>query len=306
MNKLFFSVIITTYNRPYKLIMAVNSVINQNFQNFELIIVNDGSTSDYTKVLEHINENEKIKYFFKQNEERSVARNFGIEKAEGDWICFLDDDDYYLPSHLSSMHNLIEQNNFARAMYYSGTYIKKNKAIQSSLIPDYDQKIHTSPVYYIFKYFIMINSVCIEKSIFNEHKFLPQMNIVEDIHLWIRIAINYPFFYTNEKTTVCVIHPNRSGNDINFQKKIQYLKNIDDLFINYNLCYYIPKDEKKDFFISRYIRFSYKEIWDYNFRNFYFFFNKIIKAEKIYNILNMKYLLLLKEYFAFKLKKNGK
>lgn len=86
----FFSVIITTYNRPDKLIRAIDSVLSQEFKDFELIIVNDGSTSDYSNVLSHIGGNEKIRYFFKENEERSVARNFGVEKAKGDWICFLD------------------------------------------------------------------------------------------------------------------------------------------------------------------------------------------------------------------------
>lgn len=101
----FFSVIITTYNRPKKLIRAVQSVLDQTYKDFELIIVNDGSQSDYTEVINYIEPYSQIRYFFKENEERSVARNYGVDKANGKFICFLDDDDYYLPNHLQVFYH---------------------------------------------------------------------------------------------------------------------------------------------------------------------------------------------------------
>jgi glycosyltransferase involved in cell wall biosynthesis len=81
------SVIIPTYNRATVLEDAVESVLNQTFQNFEFLIIDDGSTDHTHQVVEKYRD--KIKYLFQINKGPAAARNFGIQNSEGNFICFL-------------------------------------------------------------------------------------------------------------------------------------------------------------------------------------------------------------------------
>ena len=84
---IFFSIIIPTYNRAKFITNAINSVINQSYKNWELIIIDDGSTDNTAEVVRKIAKNDtRIKYHYQKNAERSAARNNGISKALGDWI----------------------------------------------------------------------------------------------------------------------------------------------------------------------------------------------------------------------------
>lgn len=95
------SIIIPFYNLGKYLDEAVNSVLNQTYKNWEILIINDGSTDQNSvDVLEKYSNNEQIKVFNKKNEGLPVARNYGIERAEGEYICCLDADDKYHPDFL--------------------------------------------------------------------------------------------------------------------------------------------------------------------------------------------------------------
>ena len=86
----FFSVIIPVYNRSHLLRETINTVLVQSFPYFEIIIVDDGSTEDIKQVIDDNFANEKkVKYFHKLNEERGAARNFGLQRASGDYAVFL-------------------------------------------------------------------------------------------------------------------------------------------------------------------------------------------------------------------------
>lgn len=107
----FFSVIIPVYNREGFLDRTVESVLNQDFIDFELIIVDDCSSDSSFSVIERLaNTDRRIKtHKFSQNQGRCAARNKGLELAEGKWICYLDSDDEYYKNHLSIMSTLIEE-----------------------------------------------------------------------------------------------------------------------------------------------------------------------------------------------------
>src|SRR5688572_13418292 len=112
-NQPFFSVIIPTYNRAKHLVNALNSVLQQELLDFEVIIVDDGSTDDTKLIVTEIaNRNSRIKYFYKENEERSIARNYGIMHAIGKYVGFLDSDDILYPNHLKVGYELLSKNNF--------------------------------------------------------------------------------------------------------------------------------------------------------------------------------------------------
>ena len=101
--KKFFSVIIPTYSRPKALLRTVKSVLNQNFKNIEIIVVDDGSK------ISPIIDKKKIKYVkLKKNYGVSIARNIGAKIAKGKFLAFLDDDDKWPKNYLSKTFKKIK------------------------------------------------------------------------------------------------------------------------------------------------------------------------------------------------------
>lgn len=97
------SVIITTYNRPEYLRKAIESVLVQTYQDWELVIVDDGSTDNTQEVVrKYVNENAKVRYVRQTNQGPGPARNKGISETSGAFIAFLDDDDWWLPEKLET------------------------------------------------------------------------------------------------------------------------------------------------------------------------------------------------------------
>ena len=106
----YFSVVIPTYNRSEFIVNCLQSVLKQSFTDFEIIVIDDGSTDNTKELIEKLTEKEqRIRYFFISNSERGFARNFGWKKATGKYIVFLDSDDQFLASHLSHLHQLTEE-----------------------------------------------------------------------------------------------------------------------------------------------------------------------------------------------------
>src|SRR5690606_13762646 len=103
---------------------SISSVLNQTYKDFELIIIDDGST-DNTKEIVNRFEDHRIRYIYQTNQERSAARNNGIKNAKGKFICFLDSDDGYYEQHLEKLYTAISENNFQQALYYTGIEIIK-------------------------------------------------------------------------------------------------------------------------------------------------------------------------------------
>ena len=103
-----FSVIIPVYNKANTIRAAVESVLAQTFSDFEIVIVDDGSHDTPEKVLADLMD-KQLHLIHQENGGVSVARNTGIRAAKGDYLCFLDADDLWLPNHLEEMSILIDQ-----------------------------------------------------------------------------------------------------------------------------------------------------------------------------------------------------
>lgn len=105
------SVIIPTFNRSGFLRMAIQSVARQTYQDWECIIVDDGSTDNTREIVDGLaRQDGRMKYFFKENGGQGSARNLGLEKARGEFIAFLDSDDEWLPEKLERQITLLLKN----------------------------------------------------------------------------------------------------------------------------------------------------------------------------------------------------
>jgi glycosyltransferase involved in cell wall biosynthesis len=218
----FFSIVLPTYNRAHMLPMAIDSVLSQTFTDWELLIVDDGSTDDTKKTVEDYAD-QRIKYFYQKNQERSAARNNGIEQANGEYICFLDSDDYYLPEKLEKLYEHIVRFSEKEALFYDGVQIETNGKRTISTLPDITE-------FSSFSDFLILNSlfsqqVCIPKEIVQKNKYNPDIRIGEDVELWLRIASHYKFIHVSDSNnTVIVEHDDRSVNLRKYNSAVEQLK----------------------------------------------------------------------------------
>jgi len=229
---LHFSIVIPTYNRGLFIKKAIDSVLAQTYQNWELIVVDDGST-DNTKEIIASFDDKRIKYIYQENAERSAARNRGIANATGDWICFLDSDDNYLPEHLQEISKFIIENKIETGLIYTGLIRKSIE--RSDLKPFLDL---TKPaIIEISQKFLIPTQVCIRRNILLKDQFDPRFRLWEDTHLFMRIAAKYPVYHIEKYTAVQNIH--EQGTVVQGMKKVkmsevdQYITAINDLQNNY-------------------------------------------------------------------------
>lgn len=130
----FFSIIIPTYNRAHFLPETINSFIKQDFRDFEIIIVDDGSIDNTQQLIKkHFNNNPTIIYIWQRNAERGVARNKGIEKASGLYIVFFDSDDIMKPHHLQVLYYTIKQ--YPHVNFFATKYEFFRNTPPSQLLP---------------------------------------------------------------------------------------------------------------------------------------------------------------------------
>ena len=130
----FFSVVIPVYNRAGPLGHALRSVLAGSEQDFEIVVVDDGSTDNPAHVVEELAD-PRILFLRQENGGGGAARNSGIDKARGRYVAFLDSDDAFLPHHLSAMRKLLEpgQVGYARILVDRGdgkSFLKPPRAIR--------------------------------------------------------------------------------------------------------------------------------------------------------------------------------
>ncbi|MDR3285838.1 MAG: glycosyltransferase, partial [Prevotellaceae bacterium] len=199
-----FSVIVPLYNKAAYVEKAVQSIINQTFKEFELIIIDDGSTDNSLQVVKKLRTaNHEFRIIEQQNSGVSTARNNGVKLAKYDYIAFLDADDWWAPTFLEEMKDLI--NEFPEEALYATFYykVKNHKNTVAKIgVPDGFKKGYFD---YINAYTVSpwmpvcIGAVVLSKEVFNEmHGFKPQLKLGEDFDLWIRIALKYKVVLLNK------------------------------------------------------------------------------------------------------------
>ncbi len=268
-----FSVIIPLYNKAPYVAKAIESVLGQTYRDFEVIVIDDGSTDQSLEVAKTF-ENKSITIVSQPNSGVSTARNNGVKLAKYPYICFLDADDWWHPTFLEEMKRLITD--FPDAgIYGSGYYIVKNG--QERIAPiGVPQGFERGIIDYCEVYAktlcmpLTSISVVIPKHIFDEEKgFKSQLKFGEDFDLWIRIAlkhkvilVNKPLAYYNQDVDV-----NNRAIGSRFYKPEEHM-----LFSNYG-----------DFMHNEGFRFLFERLALYGLLSYYL--NDVNKLE-VYQILS--------------------
>lgn len=189
------SVIIPTYNREAVLRKAIESVQAQSFRDWELIVVDDGSTDNSRTMVEGFNDS-RIQYIYQANQGVSVARNLGVGQSSGYWLAFLDSDDRWLPKKLEKQLELLEKEKTAWA-HTDEIWIRNKVRVNP-------HKKHAKPEGRIYLKCLPLcvvspSSVMIQRAVFDEvGAFDPLLPAAEDYDLWLRLAARYPISLQRE------------------------------------------------------------------------------------------------------------
>jgi|26BtaG_2_1085354.scaffolds.fasta_scaffold10070_2 glycosyltransferase involved in cell wall biosynthesis len=183
-----FSVIIPLYNKEKFIQETIESVLSQDFKDFEIIVINDGSTDDSVSKLKNISDS-RLKIVHQVNQGVGAARNNGMSHANFEWIAFLDGDDIWASNHLSELKQIISTfpssgmiaTNYK--LFYSDTDIK---------IEDKKLKTNIRSIDYFLEPIVWTSATAIKKDVFKNLGGFTDHKNGEDLEYWVRTALNYP------------------------------------------------------------------------------------------------------------------
>ena len=197
-----FSVIIPLYNKAPYVKKALETVCAQTYRDYEIIVINDGSTDNSAVVAdEYLKATDGIDYqiISQQNAGVSAARNSGVAASSGDYIAFLDADDWWEPTYLEKMAKLIED--YPEAGLYASNYVYYKPGKTRVAVNNIETGYFNYPKAY-YEGGAMpagTGAVLIPRKIYNEvGGFRTHLWMAEDFDLWIRIAIRYNVAFLNE------------------------------------------------------------------------------------------------------------
>lgn len=203
-----FSVVIPVYNKANTIKDSINSVLSQTVKDFEIVIVDDGSTDNIREVLSEYND---LKVVHQENGGVSVARNTGIDVAEGEFICFLDADDLWFPNHLEELFYHINENpdiNYFitshKTVYPDGrSYNSLDKLSETE-----GEFIITDNLFKLLNTYgdaiVHTNCICVKKEtlVKRDLRFEPGERLGEDTDMWYRIALKEKLLLSKKVTNV--------------------------------------------------------------------------------------------------------
>lgn len=209
-----FTIIIPLYNKAPYIEKAIRSVSNQTFQEFELIVIDDGSKDIAPLPPEGGFKNsplegldllgDKAQFIRQKNSGVSITRNNGVKLAKYDFVAFLDADDWWEPTYLEEMKALIEE--FPEAGIYGSSYfkVKDNRFIPANIGVETSFKKGYIDYFRVYSKTMWMplwtGAVIIPKRVYNEFGgFKSELKMGEDFHLWVRIANKYKVAFLNKQ-----------------------------------------------------------------------------------------------------------
>jgi glycosyltransferase involved in cell wall biosynthesis len=193
------SIIIPTHNRKAFVLEAVGSVLAQTLEDYELIVVDDGSVDGTGEALKKYED--RLHYLFQENQGVSAARNCGLAHSQGEFIAFLDSDDLWLPKKLAIQVFFMDQHPEAQICYTDEIWIRGGVRVNpKKRHAKYSGKIYPQCLPLCI---ISPSSALMRRSLFGEvGVFDPRLPVCEDYDLWLRVAARFPVFFIPQKLIV--------------------------------------------------------------------------------------------------------
>ncbi|MBI2987284.1 MAG: glycosyltransferase [Deltaproteobacteria bacterium] len=219
------SVVIATYNRARFLPETIASVLQQRFRDFELIVVDDGSTDDTQELLKSYSD--PIRSFRQENRGPSAARNFGVRQARGKWISIQDSDDLATPDHLETLFRFAEKHVDCGMVFANGAYLGGPEHNRETIIPGQkSRRLAQNGVRLVDlfdKSIVRLQAALLSKKCIDAlggHD--ESLRICMDLDLAFRIFMRYPVAYLDQ---VVFLYRKHEGN-IGRNQDLRLLENI--------------------------------------------------------------------------------
>lgn len=201
-----FSVIIPLYNKENFISRTLNSVLSQSYQEFEIIIIDDGSTDNSLQEISRLSDH-RIRIFQQKNAGVSAARNRGIAEAKYDLIAFLDADDEWLPDYLTTIHALIDK--YPKCSVFATQYILNSHSSSQSINT---QGLSFNSDGILYDYFdiasknvppLWTSAICVRKEAMKNIGGFPLgIKSGEDLLTWAKLAANYSIAFSTQHLSI--------------------------------------------------------------------------------------------------------
>jgi len=249
-NSQLVSIVVNCYNGEKYLNQCINSILNQTYKNIELIFWDNQSTDQSKNIIQSYRD-KRIKYFYSPNYTTLYqARNLSLKECKGDFVCFLDVDDYFLKNKIAKQ--LLYFNDQKVGVIYSNYYryyedINKKKLLTNKQLPSGNLTQYILEESQISFMTVMIRKKSLDSLKFN---FDRKYSIIGDYDLLYRLSFNWDFCYIEEPLAVYRIHKD------NFSKNsILFIDELKDWY-NKNYGFFI---NKKNYIYKKIIFFQAKE-----------------------------------------------
>lgn len=209
------SIIIPTYNRAQFLYDAITSVLNQTYQDFEILVIDDCSQDNTQEIVNSFHDT-RIKYIrHEKNKGEAGSRNTGIRSSSAEYIAFLDDDDEWLPEKLKLQVNLLENSQSKVGCIYTGYWVvdKTKEKILDKRIPQKRGYIHYD--LFIQNHIRIPSTVILKRECFEKVSLFDEtLTFRTDYDMWIRLSKEFNFDYIKEPLVKYRYHESRLSNNI--------------------------------------------------------------------------------------------
>jgi len=222
----FFSIIIPSYNRAQRIEATISSILNQTFSDWELILVDDGSTDSTKEIIKSIKD-DRIKYFYKENGERGAARDFGAQKANGKFLNFFDSDDLMLKDHLQKAFEKIEGNKEIKVLCFPWLYCDQD-GVENGDKRSFEGDLNETVCY---KNYIHLNGTFVHKDEYHKNPFEldREFIICEDWYFMLKLSFENKLFYENTPSFKYILHEDSTMSNMkseNFEVASQYFSKL--------------------------------------------------------------------------------
>ncbi len=197
-----FSVILPTYNRAGWISQAINSVLHQSYVDWELVIVDDGSSDGSSEILSRYAAADfRIRVWSQDNQGVATARNRAIFESRGRYAVFLDSDDQLLPTALEQLAAAVTENPALKLLYGDWLFSESDvmhRVLAPSIPPDTERPIH-----FLIQNPIATSGTLVDMAVLKARGgFRPCMVVAEDLDLWISLALQYPIYKVEEPLAI--------------------------------------------------------------------------------------------------------